>query len=142
MKKLSNLSYPKPSIMCYLFDMLIKPIMHGLWLRNMELCYITDNNNNLEIIHCNFCKFILVVSTNATNLAVYGKLGCTPLSICRKFKVVKYLHKLCNKYEDLPIYLREHIYLQNQKIKVVYKYYGHFQEFQPKMSISQVMNSK
>ena len=27
MKKLSNLSYPKPSLMCYLFDMLIKPIM-------------------------------------------------------------------------------------------------------------------
>ena len=74
MKKLSNLSYPKPSIMCYLFDMLIKPIMHGLWLRNMELCYITDNNNNLEIIHCNFYKFILGVSTNATNLAFMANL--------------------------------------------------------------------
>ena len=27
MKMLSNLSYPKPSLMWYLFDMLIKPIM-------------------------------------------------------------------------------------------------------------------
>ena len=46
---------------------------------------ITDNNDNL---HCKFCKFTLGVSTNATNLAVYGELGNTPLSICRKVQVV------------------------------------------------------
>ena len=28
MKQLSNLSYPKPSLMCHLFDSLIKPVMN------------------------------------------------------------------------------------------------------------------
>ena len=28
MKQLSNLSYPKPSVMCHLFDCLIKPVMN------------------------------------------------------------------------------------------------------------------
>ena len=88
MKKLSNLSYPKPSLMCYLFDMLIKPIMdYGSEIQNFA---ITDNNDNLEIIHRKFCKFILGVPTNAINLAVYSELGCAPLSICRKGQVVKY----------------------------------------------------
>ena len=73
----------------------------------MELCYITDNNDNLEIIHHKFCKFTLGVSTNATHLAVYGKLGHTPLSLYRKIQVEKCWQRLCNENEDLPIYLRE-----------------------------------
>ena len=68
---------------------------------------ITDNNDSLERIHCKFFKFTLGVSTNAINLAVYGKLGCAPLSVCRKVQVVKYWQRLWNENMDLPIYLRE-----------------------------------
>ena len=54
--------------MCYLFDMLITPIMdYGSEIWNFAK---TDNNDNLEIIYRKFCKL-----TNSTNLAVYGELG-------------------------------------------------------------------
>ena len=112
--------------MCYLFDMLIKPIMdYGSEIWNFA---ITDNNDILEIIHRKFCKFTLGVSTNATNLAVYGELGRAPLSICRKVQMVKYWQRLCNENEDLPIYLREaYLHAKSENLKL--KYYGHFQEF-------------
>ena len=61
---------------------------------------ITDNNNSLEIIYRNFCTFTLGVSTNATNLAVYGELGRALLSVYRKVQVVKYWQRLCNENED------------------------------------------
>ena len=54
--------------MCYLFDILIKPV-YGLWFTNMELCYIRQYNDSLKIIRCKLCKFTLGVSTNAINLA-------------------------------------------------------------------------
>ena len=64
MKKLSNLSYPKPSLInVLLFDTLIKPVMdYGLEIWSFAF---TDSNNKLEIIHGKFCKFTLEVSTNA-----------------------------------------------------------------------------
>ena len=83
--------------------MLIKPVSSEIW--NFA---ITDNNNSLEIIHRKL--LCMGVSTNATDLAVYGELGHTPLSVCRKVQVVKYWQKLCNENEDLPIYLREAYY--------------------------------
>ena len=70
MKKLSNLSYPKPSLMCHLFDSLIKPVMnYGAEAWNYT---ISANSDSLKIIHRKFCKFVLGVSTNSINLAVYG----------------------------------------------------------------------
>ena len=68
--------------MCYLFDSLNKPVMnYGVEVWNYT---ISDNNDSLEIIHRKFCKFTLGVSTNSTNLAVYGELSHVPLSISRK----------------------------------------------------------
>ena len=91
--------------MCYLFDMQIKPVIdYNSKIWNFA---IIDNNDSLEGIHYKFCKFTLRVSTNATNLAVYGELGCAPLSVCRKVQVVKYWQRLWNENMDLPIYLRE-----------------------------------
>ena len=116
MKQLSNLSYSKPSLMCYLFDSLIKPVMnYGAEVWNYT---ISDNNDSLEIIHCKFCKFTLGVSTNSTNLAVYGELGRVPLSIYRKVQVVKYWHRLISENEKLPIYLREaYLLAKSEKLK-------------------------
>ena len=116
MKQLSNLSYPKPSLMCYLLDSLIKPVMnYGAEVWNYT---ISDNNDSLEIIHRKFSKFTLGISTNSTNLAVYGELGRVPLSISRKVQMVKYWHRLINENEKLPIYLRENYLLaKSEKLK-------------------------
>ena len=66
--------------MCYLFDLLVKPVMD----------YASEFHCALEIIHRKFCKFALGVSTKALNLAVYGELGRVPLSIHRKIQMVKF----------------------------------------------------
>ena len=116
MKQLSNLSYPKPSLMCHLFDSLIKPVMnYGAEVWNYT---ISANNDSLEIIHRKFCKFALKVSTNSTNLAVYGELGRVPISISRKVQAVKYWHRLIKENEKLPIYLKEAYFLaKSEKLK-------------------------
>ena len=82
-KTLSNLFYPKPSLMCYLFDLLVNPIMN--YASETWDYTVSDYNNSLELVHHKFCKFALGVCTNVPNLAVYGELGRTPLSIQRKF---------------------------------------------------------
>ena len=43
-----------------------------------------------EELHKRFCKFALGVPRIATNLACYGELGRTPLSIKRKVSLIKY----------------------------------------------------
>ena len=103
--------------MCYLFDSLIKPVMtYGaaeVWNYT-----ISANNDSLEIIHRKFCKFALKVSTNSTNLAVYGELGRVPISISRKVQAVKYWHRLIKVNEKLPIYLKEAYFpAKSEKLK-------------------------
>ena len=72
------INYPKPSLMCYLFDLLVKPVIdYASTIWNFT---VSDNNDSLEIIHRKFCKFALGISTNAANLAIYGELGRTPLN--------------------------------------------------------------
>ena len=81
MKKLSYLYYPKPSLVCYLFDMLIKPVMDYdsvVWS-----FAFTDSNDSLEIMHHKFCKITVLWGNQQMlyiNLAVYGEFGRTPLS--------------------------------------------------------------
>ena len=73
---------------------------------------------SFEIIHHQLCEFTLGVSTNATNLTVYSELEHTPFSLCRKINLVKYWQRLCNKNEDLPIYLIEtYLLAKSEKLK-------------------------
>ena len=76
LKTLLKLSYPKPSLMCYLFDLLVKPVMD--YASKIWNFTVLDNNDSLEIIHRKFCKFAFGISTNAANLAIYGELGRPP----------------------------------------------------------------
>ena len=76
--------------------MLIKPVIDiiasGSQIWNFA---ITDSNNLFGIIHLKCCKFTLGVCNDVTNLAAYGELEHTPLSVCRKFskvQVVKHWH--------------------------------------------------
>ena len=87
MKKLVVLSLPKLSLMSHLFEMLAKPILeYGAEIWNHA---ISPSDNTIieiipstRIIHCKFCKFTLGVATSASNVAVYGELGC--LQVCTK----------------------------------------------------------
>ena len=39
------------------------------------------NNSEIEIMHRDFCKFILNVPPSATNVGVYGGLGRKPMQL-------------------------------------------------------------
>jgi len=81
MKKIFALVLSKLSLTSHLFDVLVKPILEcgaELWDHT-----ISSSDNPTEIIHHKFCKHTLGVATSGTNLAVYGELGCLPLSISR-----------------------------------------------------------
>ena len=78
-KKIRHLQFPKPSLLCHLFDSLIRPIAnYG--------CEVWGHvkAEDLEVVHRKFCKFALGVPNTATNLAVYGELGRVPLEIRRR----------------------------------------------------------
>ena len=76
MKKLTYLDFPPPFLMCKLFDALITPILESqLW------DFQSGNNNEIEILHRRFCKFILKVPSSATNVGVYGELGRKPMQL-------------------------------------------------------------
>ena len=67
--------------MCYLFDLLVKPVMD--YASEIWNFTVSDNNDSLD---CKFCKFALGVSTNAANLAIYDELGRIPSQYTGGFK--------------------------------------------------------
>ena len=76
--------------MCYLFDMLFKPVMD--YCSVVCSFAIIDSNDRLEIMHHKFCKITVLWGNQQMlyiNLAVYGEFGCTPLSVRRKVHVLK-----------------------------------------------------
>ena len=84
-KKIRHLQFPKPSLLCHLFNSLILPIAnYG--------CEVWGHvkAEDLEVVHRKFCKFALRVPNTATNLAVYGELGRVPLEIKRRYAIIKY----------------------------------------------------
>ena len=86
LKKIRHLQFPKPSLLCHLFDSLIHPIAnHGCEVWG----YVKAED--LEVVHRRFCKFALGVPNTATNLAVYGELGRVPLEIKRRSAFIKYV---------------------------------------------------
>ena len=130
MKKLSNLSYPKPSLMCYLFDMLIKPIMdYGSEIWNFA---ITDNDDNLEIIHR--IGSVNLLWGYQLMLQIWQFMVSLDALLSQYAEKFRWLNIGRGYVMKMRIYLsiwEKHIYLQKiGKLNAVYKYYGHFQEFQ------------
>ena len=85
MRTVSNLAFPSPSLICTLFDSLVRPIAEygsEVWGYSQA--------DDLEILHRKFCKFVLGVPRSTTNLACYGELARFPLAIRRKVAVIKY----------------------------------------------------
>ena len=49
-----------------------------------------ENTDIIEKVHTKFCKFIFGVSKCSHNMPIYGELGCYPLSITIKQRMVCY----------------------------------------------------
>ena len=95
--------------MCYLFDLLVSPVMN--YASETWDYTVLDNNDSLELVHS---KFALV---NAPNLAVYGELGRTPLLIHRKILTVKYWCRLSID-DGLPMFPKEpYLLAKNNNLK-------------------------
>ena len=79
----SKLAFPDPSLLCY-------------YINEMWGCYLAEE---LEVVHKRFCKFALGVPRMATNLACYGELARTPLTIKRKVSLIKYWLRVTTNWD-------------------------------------------
>ena len=82
MRGAAKLSFQKPSLLCYLFDSLVRHVAdYGceVWghTRAEELY------NYIEFINRRLCKFALEVARTTSNLACYGELGRYPLTLIK-----------------------------------------------------------
>lgn len=52
-------TYPSPSLMCYLFDLLAEPVAEYASEYKIWNYTVSDTNNSLEVheVHCKFCEF-------------------------------------------------------------------------------------
>ena len=71
----------------HLFDSLIKPIL--LYGSDYWGCLKLPKNNPIETLHMTFCKELLGVQKQTTNIGVLLELGRVPLSIYAKKNCVK-----------------------------------------------------
>ena len=79
----------------YLFDSLVKPILtyaSDFW-GTLKLC----ENNPVEIFHRKFCKQLLGVHIQTTNVAVLLELGRLPLEVFAKKNASKNWDRICLK---------------------------------------------
>ena len=74
---------------CKLFDILVGSILNY----SSEVWGMHDAND-IEVIHTNFCRWILNVKKSTNLSALYGELGRVPFIIQRKFNMIKYWVKL------------------------------------------------
>ena len=98
MRGASKLSFPKPSLLCHLFDTLVKPVAEygsEIWGH--------AHAEELEIIHRKFCKFALGLPRTTTNLACYGELGRYPLVIRRKVQMIKFWLRVHSDWTVSPL---------------------------------------
>ena len=94
----SKLSFPKPTLLCHLFDSLVRPVAdygNEIWGHTQA--------EELELIHRRFCKFALGLPRTTTNLACYGELGQYPLKIRRNVQIVKYWLRIHTDWTVSPL---------------------------------------
>jgi len=81
-------------IMLEMFEKTVLPIM----LYGCEV-WGYGKNDMLDTVFLRFCKHLLGVKTSTPNCMVYGELGCLPVSISIKRRLVAYWLKLCSADE-------------------------------------------
>lgn len=86
-----------------LFDAMVVPII----LYGSEVWGVY-NVKCIEKLHIRFCKYLLGVSQQTPNYAVYGELGRLPLYVLAKQRAIKYFLKIINSHGSLI----KHSYLE------------------------------
>ena len=103
MRGASKVSFPKPTLLCCLFDSLVKPVADY----GSEILGHTQAGE-LKIIHRRYGKFKLGVPTITSNWACYGELGAVVYT-----------------YTWRASYLQHRLLRYNSKIIVVVLLYSH-----------------
>ena len=81
-----------PNITIHLFDTLIKPIL--LYNSDFWGCLKVPTNNPIEITHLRFCKDLLGVQKQTTNIGVLLELGRVPIMLYGKKNCIKNLGRI------------------------------------------------
>ena len=76
----------------FLFNALIKPIL--LYSADFWGCLKLPKNNPIENVHIRFCKDLLGVQRQTTNIGVLLELGEIPISIYAKKQCIKNFHRI------------------------------------------------
>ena len=79
-----------------LFESLVEPIL----LYGSEV-WGFENTCSLEKMHLQFCKKILQVRETTPSYMIYGELGCYPLSIKIKLRIISYWNRLISNENKL-----------------------------------------
>ena len=98
MRGATKLSFPKPALLCHLFDSLVRPVAEY----GSEVWGHT-HAEELEIILRRFCKFTLGVPGTTSNLACYGELGRSPWDIRRKVSIIQYWLRINKDWTISPL---------------------------------------
>ncbi len=81
-----------------LFDILVGPILHycaEIWG--------SHPGTDVEFIHTKFIRYILGVKKSTSTAALYGELERVPLSVHRKYIMIKYWKKIITLPESSPV---------------------------------------
>ena len=81
------------SISCYLFTVLVEPVM--LYASEIWGMHSTETMERLVL---SFCKHILCVPTTCSTTAVQGELGITPFRLTAASRAVKYFTRFDSPY--------------------------------------------
>jgi hypothetical protein len=79
-----------------MFDTLVVPIL----LYGSEIWGVY-NYKEIDKLHLRFCKYILGVRPQTSNVAVFGELGRKPLSVIAKERALKYWLKIMHNNDSL-----------------------------------------
>ena len=93
--KLGHLFRRNPSITIKLFNALVKPIL--LYASDFWGILKLPLNNPVENVHMSFCKQLLGVQKQTTNIGVLLELGQIPLSIYAKKMAIKNWVRISNR---------------------------------------------
>ena len=95
-----------PAITLHLFDTLLKPIL--LYNSDFWGCLKLPRNNPIENVHMKFCKELLGVQKQTTNLGVLLELGREPIMNYAKKNCIKNWGRIHLEGKANKILLRSH----------------------------------
>ena len=106
-----KLAHLTPKHVLELFDKRVSPIFNY----SSEVCGFS-RRKQIERVHLQFCKNLLVVKQSAKNSFIYGELGRENYQSKRHFNIIKYWLKLLNSRDNLYINVVYKIMLKDMLI--------------------------